>query len=120
MLWRKLTWSSGCRCWYSPFRCPSSSSARLQITSLAFMLLEVPAPPWITSTTNSVEQLALAHLFAGEADGMRAALVQQAELGVGDRRRLLDAGQRHHEFRVDRDRRAGDREILQRAQVCTP
>src|SRR5438552_1583359 len=28
------------------------SSARLAITSLAFMLVEVPAPPWITSTTN--------------------------------------------------------------------
>jgi len=25
----------------------------LAITSLAFMLVEVPAPPWITSTTNS-------------------------------------------------------------------
>ena len=31
---------------------PSSSSARLAITSFAFMLVEVPAPPWITSTTN--------------------------------------------------------------------
>ena len=29
------------------------SRARLAITSLAFMLVEVPPPPWITSTTNS-------------------------------------------------------------------
>lgn len=28
------------------------SSARLQITSFAFMLVDVPAPPWMTSTTN--------------------------------------------------------------------
>ena len=32
--------------------CPSSSSARLAITSLAFMFVDVPAPPWMTSTTN--------------------------------------------------------------------
>ena len=29
-----------------------ASRAMLAITSLAFMLVEVPAPPWIMSTTN--------------------------------------------------------------------
>ena len=43
-------------------------------------------------------------------------LVEQAELAVGDRRGLLDAGERDDELGIDRDRRAGDREILQRAQ----
>ncbi|MNR23779.1 hypothetical protein D3C85_1408180 [compost metagenome] len=47
-----LTCSLGCRYWYSPLPWPRISSARLAITSLAFMLVEVPAPPWITSTTN--------------------------------------------------------------------
>ncbi|MNZ95685.1 hypothetical protein D3C78_1148500 [compost metagenome] len=42
----------GCRYWYSPLAWPIASSARLAITSLAFMLVEVPAPPWIRSTTN--------------------------------------------------------------------
>ena len=42
----------GMRCSYSPFPRPMSSSPRLAMTSLAFMLVEVPAPPWIMSTTN--------------------------------------------------------------------
>ncbi|MNR40924.1 hypothetical protein D3C85_1592590 [compost metagenome] len=37
---------------YSPFCLPMASRAMLAITSLAFMLVEVPAPPWIMSTTN--------------------------------------------------------------------
>ena len=32
--------------------CPSRSSARLATTSLAFMLTEVPAPPWNTDDGN--------------------------------------------------------------------
>ena len=50
--WPKLTWSFGLTYWYSPFLWPSLSSARLAITSLAFMLVEVPAPPWMKSVTN--------------------------------------------------------------------
>jgi hypothetical protein len=61
-------------------------------------------------------QLALAHLLAGEADGDRAALVDQLELAVGDRRRLLHARQRAHQVRIQRDRHARDREVLQGAQ----
>ena len=48
----KLTWSFGLTYWYSPFLCPSLSSAMFAITSLAFMLVEVPAPPWMKSVTN--------------------------------------------------------------------
>ena len=31
-----------------------SSSARLAMTSFAFMLVDVPAPPWMTPTRNSL------------------------------------------------------------------
>ena len=37
---------------YSPRRWPMNSSARLATTSLAFILVEVPAPPCTASTTN--------------------------------------------------------------------
>ena len=47
-----FTWSCGLQYWYSPFAWPISSSARLAITSLAFMFVEVPAPPWKTSRRN--------------------------------------------------------------------
>ena len=50
--WPKLTWSFGLTNWYSPLRWPSGSSARLAITSFAFMLVDVPAPPWMKSVTN--------------------------------------------------------------------
>src|SRR5436190_1342968 len=48
-----LTWSFGCTSALSPRRPPRSSTARLAITSFAFMLVEVPEPVWNTSTTNS-------------------------------------------------------------------
>ncbi len=48
----KFTWSFGFTNWYSPFLWPSFSSARFAITSFAFMLVEVPAPPWMKSVTN--------------------------------------------------------------------
>ncbi len=47
-----FTWSCGLQYLYSPFAWPISSSARLAITSFAFMLVEVPAPPWNTSSRN--------------------------------------------------------------------
>ena len=49
----QLTWSWGLQYLYSPFWWPISSRARLAITSFAFMLVEVPAPPWKTSRRNS-------------------------------------------------------------------
>jgi hypothetical protein len=39
---------------YSPFVWPRLSRARLAITSLAFMLVEVPAPPGMKSVTTQV------------------------------------------------------------------
>ena len=37
---------------YAPFGWPSRSSARFATTSLAFMLTDVPAPPWNTQDGN--------------------------------------------------------------------
>ena len=51
--WEPLTWSCGSQYLYSPFLWPISSRARLAMTSLAFMLVDVPAPPWKTSSRNS-------------------------------------------------------------------
>ena len=48
----QLTWSCGLQCSYSPLRWPISSRARFAITSFAFMFVEVPAPPWKTSSRN--------------------------------------------------------------------
>src|SRR5690606_36624894 len=47
-----LTWSLGCTGAYSPSRPPRIWLARLASTSLQFMLWEVPAPAWYTSTMN--------------------------------------------------------------------
>ena len=49
--WQMLTWSFGWT-WREPIWPPSSSMARLAMTSLAFMLLEVPEPVWKISSTN--------------------------------------------------------------------
>ncbi len=45
--WDALTWSLGCT------GRPSSPAARVAMTSLAFMLDEVPEPVWKTSSGNS-------------------------------------------------------------------
>ena len=47
-----LTWSFGCTGVRLPFAPPRFSIALLEITSLAFMLVEVPEPVWNMSTTN--------------------------------------------------------------------
>ena len=52
MDWAQFTWSFGEQYWYSPLLWPMISRARFAITSLAFMLTEVPAPPCIMSTGN--------------------------------------------------------------------
>ncbi len=51
--WLRFVWSLGLRCSYAPFSHPPSSSARFVTTSLTFMFVEVPAPPWTTPTVNS-------------------------------------------------------------------
>ena len=48
-----FTWSFGWMRARCPRASPRSSRARLAITSLAFMLVEVPDPVWKTSSTNS-------------------------------------------------------------------
>ena len=53
--------------------------ARLQITSLAFMLVDVPAPPWMTSTTNWSGECAGADFLAGGLDRVRWLGAQEAE-----------------------------------------
>jgi hypothetical protein len=55
---------------------------------------------------------------AGRPDGLGQRQLQQAELGVGPRRRGLDLQQRLDE--LARQRLAGDRKILQRAGGCAP
>ncbi len=50
--WAMLTCEFGLMTSYLPFGLPRSSRARFAITSFAFMLIEVPAPPWIGSTMN--------------------------------------------------------------------
>jgi hypothetical protein len=52
--WQRLTWSLGWTGRRAPRVSPSSSLARLAMTSLAFMLVDVPDPVWNTSMTNWV------------------------------------------------------------------
>ena len=51
--WHLLTSSLGRTGLRSPFLPPSNSFERLESTSLAFILVEVPEPVWKTSRTNS-------------------------------------------------------------------
>ena len=44
--------------------------ARLAITSLAFMLLDVPEPVWKTSIGNSPSSLPVGHFAAGLQQGL--------------------------------------------------
>ena len=63
-----------------------------------------------------VVQLARLDLAAGFDDGVGPRAVQQAQIVIGARRRLLDLGERADQFRVVRDGCAGDGEILDRTQ----
>ena len=63
--WLALTWSLG---WTSR---PSARVARVAITSLAFMLLDVPEPVWKTSIGNCVVVLAVGDLERGLLDRLR-------------------------------------------------
>ncbi len=55
--WAMLTCVFGLTTSYVPLGWPSSSRARFAITSLVFMLIDVPAPPWIGSTMNCSSSL---------------------------------------------------------------
>ena len=67
-----LTWLFGLTTSYLPFGCLRSSSARLAMTSLVFMLIEVPAPPWIGSTMNCA--LSLPAMTSSAAFAMASAI----------------------------------------------
>ena len=94
----QLTWSLGCRNSYSPLWWPRSSSARLAMTSLAFMFVEVPAPPWIMSTVKWSCSLPGDDFVAGRHDRIgrsrhRARRVRRSPGGG-----LLHVGQRADEM----------------------
>jgi hypothetical protein len=63
-----------------------------------------------------LQQLALADLLARAHDGLGFFIGKKTERIVRERRRLLHAGERANELRVDRDGGPRDREILQRPQ----
>ena len=86
------------------------------MTSLAFMLVEVPAPPWITSTTKWPCQWP--SMISWQARSMAAATSsgEQAEASVGPGRRLLDHGQGADQVREVGEPDAGDGEVLHRTQ----
>src|SRR5882672_367432 len=75
-----------------------------------------PRPALDDVNDELVEQLALADLLAGSRDRFGFVVGEQSEAIVRERRRLLDAGERAHELRVDGDRRPSDTKVLQRAQ----
>ena len=54
--WPRLTWSLGWTGVLEPRSPPASSMARLEMTSLEFMLDWVPEPVWKTTSGNSVSR----------------------------------------------------------------
>src|SRR6202030_1741806 len=61
-------------------------------------------------------QLSGTDFLAGLDDDLRLLLVEQSELTVGERGRLLDAGQRHDQVGIDRNWGAGNWEVLDSSQ----
>ena len=107
-------WSCGSTIVYSPFLCPVSSSATLASTSLAFMLVEVPAPPWYQSTWNWSWYLPFTHGLRGLLDRREGLLLHGADVGVGARRGQLHDGPGFDEARIVVDRDSRDLEVLER------
>ena len=102
-----LTWSFGCT------GVPSASVASVAMTSLVFMLLDVPEPVWKTSIGKCSSQSPRATSAAACGDRRRrSSRVEDAELGVDGGGRALDRGQGADQLALDR--RAGDREVLDR------
>ena len=63
----RFTWSFGWTGEREPITPPMISMARLDMTSLAFMFVEVPEPVWKMSTTNSESSLPSATSCAAAA-----------------------------------------------------
>ena len=92
--WPMLTWSLGWTGLLAPSSPPRIWMARLEITSLAFMLVEVPEPVWKMSRTKCVVQSPVDDLLGGLHDGVLLLLVYQAELVVDDGCLQLDRPER--------------------------
>ena len=93
---------------------PSISIARFEITSLAFMLVEVPEPVWKMSSGKWRVELAVEDLARGAPGSPRArARVDDAHLGVDRRALALDQPERGDEAAL-KDQ-PGDREVAPRA-----
>ena len=107
-----LTWSLGCT------SRPSDRVASVAITSLAFMLLDVPDPVWKTSIGNCASWSPRATSAAASwiAVAMSASSTPSSALTDGscalDRRERADQG--------PVDRQAGDREVLDRPLGLRP
>ena len=75
-----FTWSFGCT------GLPSASVARVAMTSLVFMLLDVPEPVWKTSIGKCSSQSPRATVAAASAIAPAISRVEHAEVGVDARR----------------------------------
>ena len=99
-----FTWSFGCT------GLPSDSVASVAMTSLVFMLLDVPEPVWKTSMGKCCVPVAAATAAAASVIAPAMSRVEHAEVGVDGRGRALDRGERADQLALDG--RARDREVL--------
>ena len=70
--WPRLTWSLGWTGAFEPISPPASSTARLEMTSLAFMFDCVPDPVWKTTSGNSASSRP--EMTSSPAAAMRSAI----------------------------------------------
>jgi hypothetical protein len=63
-----------------------------------------------------LQERAVADFFTGVRDRLRFVIVEETQRVIGKGRGFLDAGKRRNEVGINRDRRARDREVLERAQ----
>ena len=103
-----LTWSLGC----------APSPASVAITSLAFMLVEVPEPVWNTSIGNWSSNSPAATRSAAAAIRLATSCVKQIELAVDPRGGALDLRQPADD--AHRHGLAGDREVADRLGRLAP
>ena len=99
-----LTWSFGCT------GLPSASVARVAMTSLVFMLLDVPGAGLEDVDREVLVPLAAGHARRGLGDRVGDLAVEHAEVGVDRGGRALDGGQGADQLPLDGG--AGDREVL--------
>ena len=97
-----LTWLFGLMTSYLPFGWPRSSRARLAITSLAFMLMEVPGAALDRVDDELGVELSGDDVVGGRARWRRRCFgVEVAGVAVGERRGLLHDAHGADERRVD-------------------